>query len=88
MSNFKVGQKVVYIGGCINPEMTPPNKNDIVEICGIYNKRAEYYRLSGFEFSSLTGGEQWYSSKSLRPLDHQFAEDVIAMITELETVNV
>jgi len=83
MSNFKVGQKVVYIGGAINKDFLEPQKNEIVTISGISPYFIDSYYLSEYPKSKL-GDIQSCTGKSLRPLNHQFAEDVIAYIKELD----
>ena|ERR1041384_7187080 len=99
MSNFKVGQKVVCVSSLERDEFDfeygvfHPVKNEM------YTIRRICEDASGIAFGleeiinpilQYEDGidEQLYYSHHFRPLDHQFAEDVIAMITELETVNI
>lgn len=86
MSNFKIGQKVVCVD--IKGYHTPD--------CGGL-KLNEIYTIQSFSF--VDGGLILiehkspynflgaYDERRFRPLDHQFAEDVIAYITELELQN-
>lgn len=82
MSNFKVGQKVVCIkveDVCVyDGSKTPhPKINEMVSIRGIcFDGWLELDGYEGYDY------EPW----NFRPLDHQFAEDVIAYIKELELV--
>lgn len=83
MANFKVGQNVVCIKhapedietGEINPA---PKEHEIVKIRAI--SFDGWLTFFGYPFDIE------YEPWNFRPLDHQFAEDVIAMITEKELV--
>jgi len=95
MNNFKEGQKVVCVG-----EFSKDNFNTDPIIGEIYTIREIY--LEGLRFVEIKNpqilcrhaekilfAEAIYSPEKFRPLDHQFAEDVIKMICELpESVEV
>lgn len=88
MCNFKIGEKVVCV------DMSP----SYVTGLPINLKLHEIYTVAGFNpfdfgliLLEVQTDENIYGSfnnKRFRKLDHQFAEDVIAYITELETVNI
>lgn len=82
MSNFKVGEKVVFVmqkGAKPNKNHRIPNDNEILTITGVYRKDNNFFYLSGYEFD-LVGCRQPIHKKHFRKLDHQFSEDVIAEI--------
>lgn len=87
MCNFKVGQKVVCVDsnfpfipeyGGFDSAIKKPIKNEVLkidEILGDFLRFNKYDTIDSFN---------WWHSSRFRPLDHQFAEDVIEYITELE----
>lgn len=82
MSNFKIGQKVVYIGPSKHPEFVEPKKHEIITISGFSQVFNSSVYITEYPHSTK-GARQSFALKSIRPLDHQFAEDVLAKIAEL-----
>ena len=83
MSNFKIGQKVV----CVKP-IDSLVKNEIYTILSVLPPR---FKDCGIVLKEVKCEFFPYAFKSsrFRPLDHQFAEDVIKMICEQpETVEI
>lgn len=85
MSNFKVGEKVVFV---MQPDAKPrygspinvfnlPQQNEIVEIHSFYGEN--HVNLVGY-LNNKKGGKQSFHIRHIRKLDHQFSEDVIADI--------
>jgi len=90
MSNFKVGQKVVCVDASptINPTINTkrgvvfPIEKEIYTIRGFTRYNGGIYLeglIHGFHHD---GEEVGLKTRRFRPLDHQFAEDVCAAITE------
>lgn len=89
MSNFKIGQKVVCVDAPSNENRKykeyMPVKNEIYTIRGFYRESLYLEEIINEVYVYDNGvSEVSFKSCRFRPLDHQFAEDVIAYITELE----
>jgi uncharacterized protein YjhX (UPF0386 family) len=96
MSNFKVGQKVVSLVDGVKTNLIKNEIYEITSIetctCGLVALNVDnmlpnmkYYFTRCDDCGRIsTKKDQYKYVKSIyfRPLDHQFAEDVIAMITE------
>jgi len=84
--SFKIGQKVVYIGGCVRSDMRlPKTGNEVVEISEQCPYRSVSYSLSGYERSD-DGQPQWFHKDHLRPLDYNFVEEVIKQVQPKEEI--
>ena len=80
MSNFKVGEKVVWISESVpNPLSNPPKKGDIVTLKSPCTEFEDNWDILGYEYNNY-GCLQSFHSRHFRKLDHQFSEDVIAEI--------
>lgn len=88
MSNFKIGQKVVAtvtFKGDENLGVRNPIKNEIYTIREIECEYLRFCEIINPVLRYKDGTKEVaYNPKRFRPLDHQFAEDVISYITELE----
>lgn len=66
MTNFKIGQKVVYKSGCNDPMANAPQDGEIVTIkdrCSF----ADAWLVEEYQFAKY-GGIQYIKSRALRPL--------------------
>lgn len=80
MSNFHIGQKVVYIGENIHPDFIEPQKHEIITIssfCDIYKGSVRVYE---YPFSKK-GELQSFDPTTIRHLDTKFAEELINYIS-------
>ncbi len=89
MSNFKIGEKVVFIGGeVIMKETLQPKINEIVEIIGFSKIRKGNLYIKGYT-KNLEDYNQSFRPSNFRKLDYEFAENLLAEITEamkIETI--
>jgi len=81
MSNFKPGQKVVFIGG---PDLdlevnTIPEKEIVTLDRFIFFQGRNAWFVKEYPYSKL-GNLLVADEKHIRPLDHQFAEDLCASL--------
>lgn len=82
MSNFKVGEKVVFIKKATpNNEHKLPKDNEIVEICGFDIENKDRFYISGYE-NDILGRPQPIHKMHLNKLDHSFGEKIYAEILE------
>lgn len=87
MSNFKIGQKVVCIFSKRQFNPTLIIQGDDLVLNEIYTIKG-FSTMGGLLFNEICGGywcdgdEAGYKATRFRPLDHQFAEDLLAEITE------
>lgn len=94
MSNFKVGQKVVCINASGIDDRIPLIKNEIYTIRHIRDSICRGEKTIGVLLQEISNTktlddlERGYVVHRFRPLDHQFAEDVIAYITQAEQVTI
>jgi hypothetical protein len=70
---FKIGDKVVFIGGGINKDkMRCPKPNtEVVEVVGICLLYPDSYDLGGYEIEPISGREQSFTGKYLRLVEPQ-----------------
>lgn len=78
MTNFKIGEKVVYVGVETDKTYRIPQKNEIITICEIRpdGVACEEYLIAN------DGEEQLFDFNELRKIDHDFANDLISKIKE------
>lgn len=76
---FKIGEKVVYIGGDKNDIFNRPKQNEIVTIDGIDIDGD--YSCVGYRYSKR-GIPQYFNEKELRRIDYEFAENVLSNIVK------
>ena len=83
MSNFKIGEKVVYVGGFINDKgiVIEPKINEIVEVYDFsHNVKGNLY-IKGYRISKHLK-PQSFQTKNFRKLDYEFAENLLKEISE------
>jgi len=83
--SFKIGQKVVYIGGCSEPMMRCPQiDSEIIEIFKVDEDSGRHFILCGYEKAS-DGLPQSFWQGHLRALDYNFVEEIIKQVQPKET---
>jgi hypothetical protein len=84
-TNFKVGQKVVFVrGNADNINAVMPKKNETVTIAGCDYFRNDYFSLIGYEFSK-DNIIQWFHKDCLRPLVYESLSATLASTCLKET---
>lgn len=89
MANFKVGQRVVYVGTETDPVFNIPQRHEIVTI---HSTEAVHEGRTSYDISEYLyakdGMEQGFSSNELKPLDHSFADSILEEIkqNQLQTI--
>ena len=77
MANFKIGQKVVFVGGGHNEgDVLMPKKGEIVTIHSPSPRIEGNYYLSGYLYAN-SGHIQSCHHSELRPIEYFSAEEVI-----------
>ena len=85
---FKIGEKVVFVGGdIVEYGCILPNVDEIVTISGYSPHYAFHYRLEEYPWT-LDGVEQSFSNKELRKLKDVLDEQSEKMLEDiLKTIN-
>lgn len=87
MANFKIGEKVVFIGPLRKPLFEGfafPKHNEIVTIHSVCEVCIDHYNVSEY-FNDKNGNPQCFKSDNFRKLDYEFAENLLAEISEAMT---
>jgi len=80
MSNFKIGEKVVWISASVeNKDCIIPKMNEIITLKSYVNYN--HWDVSEYQFDKF-GKLQCLDERNFRKLDTQFAEDVCAKLIE------
>ena len=84
MSNFKVGEKVVFVGSDIKPNRNTfryPMKHEIVTVHSFCDTYVGNLDISEYLIDS-EGYPQSFNPRNFRKLDYDFAENILAEIRE------
>jgi len=82
---FKIGERVVYIGGCKQPMMSTPEIGEVVVVASVCSVLPSHYDICGY-LRAKNGVLQSFHSDHLRKLDTDWAEKVLAEVLESELV--
>ena len=84
MSTFKIGEKVVFIGGSKSVNYHLKNNPELHEIVTIYSFcRAYQGNIDLVEYPIAKNGVlQSFKPSDFRKLDYQFAENLLAELTQ------